>query len=168
MRCNQAQLPEEHIKPKLPCASIKPQTVTLDRQAESGQTSHPTEFQISEPHAKILPNLMASKRWELDRKSIWLGWEGLGRNCTRNRLAFPEELCFSIRLLRRKYAAGSKQKKMSFVLPFNTRNRVLEGGLCPPYNLHRVQTPGGGHTGNVIPRNRGLLGCCQRHLAEVT
>lgn len=78
MRCSQVQLPEEHIEAKLPRASIKPQTVTLGRQGESGQTSHLTEFQILEPHAKILPNLMASKRWELDRKSIWLGWEGAG------------------------------------------------------------------------------------------
>lgn len=61
-------------------------------------------------------------------------------------------------------------KKMSLVLPLDTRNCVLGGRLYPTYTLHthKVQTCGRVYTESVIPRNLDLLGCCQRHLADIT
>lgn len=61
-------------------------------------------------------------------------------------------------------------KKMPLVLPFNTRDCIFKDGLHTACTLHthEVQTCGWVGTGNVIPRNLDLFGCCQRHLAEVT
>ena len=72
---------------------------------------------------------MASKRRELDRKGIWLGWEGAGDKLHK------EQTCFSRGGLLQHQTAETKicclkPPKMSSALFFNTRNCVLGSGSC--------------------------------------
>lgn len=67
------------------------------------------------------------------------GGRGLRRNCTRDRLAFPEEVCFTVRHWGRNMLFGTK--RTSVIVRFHTSNSVPKGWATPKPDPTYTESP---------------------------